>query len=209
MDDQTGIEPENGAAAQTDNNPATDNGQTAAESSAAESGNAQNDGQSTDNDPEDSPIADWSALDLGLADDAPVDSATLAAFGAQAVALGLTPKQARGLVNWQLAAISEGRQQLLDNGMAQLKKAWGGRYEANRRAALSLVSQLDRELGNDVFSKALADSGAALCAPIVMGLAALAARLGEDSMGKSAPATPQHEETALEGMQEVFRAARG
>ena len=159
-------------------------------------------------DPELQPITKWEDVDLGLPKDADINQELLAQFGKQAVALGLNPKQARALAQWNYEAGLAMRQQLLEDGTAQLKKAWGNNYEARRNAALTLVSQLDRELGDEAFSKALNMSGAACHAPIVMGLAYLAGRLSEDSMGKCQPDAASRPETALEGLQNALAEAR-
>lgn len=161
-----------------------------------------------DADPESQPITKWEDVDLGLPEDAAFSPELLADFGKQAVDLGLTPKQAKALAQWEHQAGLAIRQQLLEDGTAQLKKAWGNRYEANRNAAITLISQLDRELGDESFSRALNASGAACHAPIVMGLAYLASRLAEDSMGKSQPDGAIKPETALEGLQNALAEAR-
>ena len=147
-------------------------------------------------------------MDLGLPEDARFSPELLADFGRQAVELGLNPKQARALAQWEYQTGLSMRQQLLESGTEQLKKAWGSRYEANRQAALTLVSQLDRELGDESFSKALNACGAAYQAPIVMALAHLAGRLAEDSMGKSQPDAASRPETALEGLENALAEAR-
>lgn len=159
-------------------------------------------------DPDTRPITKWEDVNLGLPEDARLSPELLADFGRQAVELGLNPKQARALAQWEYQTGLSIRQQLLESGTEQLKKAWGGRYEANRQAALTLVSQLDRELGDESFSKALNACGAAYQAPIVMALAHLAGRLAEDSMGKSQPDAASRPETALEGLENALAEAR-
>lgn len=159
-------------------------------------------------DPDTQPITKWEDVDLGLPEDAQFSPELLADFGKQAIELGLSPKQARALAQWEYQAGLSMRQQLMESGMEQLKKAWGGRYEANRKAALSLVSQLDRELGDESFSRALNACGAAYQAPIVMALAHLAGRLAEDTMGKSQPDAASKPETALEGLENALAEAR-
>lgn len=161
-----------------------------------------------DIDPDSRPITKWEDVDLGLPEDAQFSPELLADFGKQAIELGLSPKQARALAQWEYQAGLSMRQQLMESGAEQLKKAWGGRYEANRKAALTLVSQLDRELGDDAFSKALDACGAAYQAPIVMALAHLAGRLAEDNMGRSQPDGASRLETALEGLENALAEAR-
>lgn len=156
-------------------------------------------------DPENTPISDWESVDLGLGEDA-VDGEVLKSFGKAAVDLGLTPKQARVLAQWQLDTIAESRTALLETGAEELRKDWGRKNEANQRAVLTLIANVDRKLGNDAFSKALGISGATCHAGVIKGLHAIASMLSEDAMGagKGAP-MPDKPESALEGIENAFR----
>lgn len=153
---------------------------------------------------DDKPVTDWSKVDLKLPKDAPIDEAILAAFGEQAKALGLTPKQARSLAAWQLDLAENARNELMQAGIAELRKDWGKAAEANQTAVMSLISRIDRKLGNDAFSKGLDASGATCNAAVCKGLLAIANMLSEDSFGGSDGARQQKPETATEGIENAF-----
>lgn len=207
------------AAAPAGDNPAAEAGSNAASDNAPantgkenepDSASEQDQGANQENvdkaDIEDQPITDWSAVDLGLPENAAVDEATLAAFGQKAVEMGLTPKQAKGLIDWQLGAIKEAREAQLEAGVEELRKAWGRKAEANQKAVVGLISRIDRQLGNEEFSRAIGASGAANSPAFCKGLLAIAGMLSEDSMGRSSSAEmPLKPETALEGIENAFR----
>ncbi len=155
--------------------------------------------------PDDLPITDWNKVDLGLPKDAAIDEGVLAAFGEQAQALGLTPKQARALAAWQLELAKNAQNELMEAGVAELRKEWGNKAQTNQQAVLSLISRIDRKMGNDAFSKALDSSGATCHAAICKGLLTIASMLAEDSIGGGNAATPPKPETALEGIENAFR----
>lgn len=155
--------------------------------------------------PDDLPITDWSKVDLGLPKDAVIDESVLAAFGEQAKTLGLTPRQAKALAAWQLELAHNAQNELMEAGVAELRKEWGARAQANQQAVLSLISRIDRKMGNDAFSKALDSSGATRHAAVCKGLLAIASMLSEDSLGAGNGAMPPKHETALEGIENAFR----
>lgn len=166
--------------------------------------------QEAKQDPDDSPISDWSRVDLGLGRDAQVDPDLVESFGRKAVELGLTPKQARALAGWQLEAGRLALEGLLDSGVKELARDWGAKAGANQQAVGRLITRIDRKLGDDSFSKALGRSGATCHAAVCKGLLAVAEMLSEDSIGGGAGAPmPQAEESALEGLEAAFRQARG
>lgn len=155
---------------------------------------------------DDTPITDWSAVDLGLPEDAAIDENVLAAFGEKSVELGLTPKQAKALANWQLELARETREAQLEAGVAELRKAWGKKADANQKAVVALLSRIDRQLGNDEFSRAIGASGAANSPAVCKGLLAIAQMLSEDTMGRGGSGDmPIKPETALEGIENAFR----
>ena len=157
-------------------------------------------------DMEDQPIRDWSAVDLGLPEDAAIDENVLAAFGEKSVELGLTPKQAKALASWQLELARETREAQLEAGVAELRKAWGKKADANQKAVVALLSRIDRQLGNDEFSRAIGASGAANSPAVCKGLLAIAQMLSEDTMGRGGSGDmPIKPETALEGIENAFR----
>jgi len=155
---------------------------------------------------DDTPITDWSAVDLGLPEDAAIDENVLAAFGEKSVELGLTPKQAKALASWQLELARETREAQLEAGVAELRKAWGKKADANQKAVVALLSRIDRQLGNDEFSRAIGASGAANSPAVCKGLLAIAQMLSEDTMGRGGSGDmPVKPETALEGIENAFR----
>lgn len=163
-------------------------------------------------DPDSLPLSKWDEDAVRLPDGIPPDADMLAGFGEAAVAAGLTRRQAQALVDWQTAFQQERARAQLDAGMDTLRKAWGNKAEANQKAVLGLVSRIDRALGDESFSRALGESGAARHAGVVLGLYRIAALMAEDSLGSAAGAAAEHDETALEGLQNALhelRQARG
>ncbi len=155
---------------------------------------------------DDTPITDWSAVDLGLPEDAAIDENVLAAFGEKSVELGLTPKQAKALASWQLELARETYEAQLEAGVAELRKAWGKKADANQKAVVALLSRVDRQLGSDEFSRAIGASGAANSPAVCKGLLAIAQMLSEDTMGRGGSGDmPIKPETALEGIENAFR----
>lgn len=190
-------------------------GQEMAQTETAENnseGSANADEQDTLGDPQssdDSPITDWSAVDLGLPEDAAIDESVLAAFGEKAVELGLTPKQAKALTEWQLALARDSHEAQIEAGTAELRKAWGKKVEANQQAVVALISRIDRQLGNEEFSRAIGTSSAANSPAFCKGLLAIAQMLSEDTMGRGGSGDmPQKPETALEGIENAFKEMR-
>ena len=157
----------------------------------------------------DAPITDWSKVKIDVPEGAAIDQALMDDFGKAAVAMGLTAKQANALVNFQLDAIARSREGLMQAGARELARDWGSRAAANQKAVLTLITNIDRQLGNDSFSRALNDCGATCLPAVVKGLLAVANLVSEESLGRGgAAAQPEHEETALEGLQNAFTAAR-
>ena len=70
------------------------------------------DAPAPDADPDGAPLASWEGFDIGLPDNV-LDPAALASFGKAAVDMGLTPKQARALAQWQTGQIAKARERLL------------------------------------------------------------------------------------------------
>lgn len=166
-------------------------------------------GNEPGNAPDNAPIRDWSTVNLDLPEDAAVDPDVLDGFGKTAVELGLTPRQARALAHWQLESVAARREALMEAGVRELGKAWGGKAAHNQQAVLSLISRIDRLTGDESFSTALGRSGATCFPGVVKGLLAVAGLLSEDSMGGGgAAAQAEHEETALEGLENALKDAR-
>lgn len=159
-------------------------------------------------DPDNTPISDWSKVSLRLPKDANINEDVLADFGRAAVEMGLTPKQARALTSWQLDAIAEQRERLMEAGVRELSESWGRKAAANQQAVLGLISRIDRLTGDDSFSRALGESGATCFPGVVRGLLAVANLLSEDSMGRGGAAPDEEEETALSGLESAWNEAR-
>lgn len=162
--------------------------------------------------PDDTPLASlasWEGFDIGLPDHV-LDPAVLQSFGRAAVDMGLTPRQARALARWQTDQIAQAQARQLEAGQKELAQAWGADAQRNRDAVLGLISRIDRLTGDDAFSRALGESGAACFPGIVRGLHAVAALLAEDSTGASpGAASAPREESALDGLTNALREARG
>lgn len=176
------------------------------------SGAEKAEGQTAPN-PEDLPISDWSKVDLGLPEDFKPDPSVLESLGRAAIAAKLTPAQVKALAQWNMEAFEAHTEALRQSGMDELRKAWGGNADANQRAALSLVSRVDRALRQaglpeSAFSRALSASGADMNVDIVKGLYEISRWLSEDSLGKSDAARPQRPETAYEGLAQALEQAR-
>ena len=107
----------------------------------------------------------------------------LAAFGEKSVELGLTPNRQRPLASWQLELARETYEAQLEAGVAELRKAWGKKANANQKAVVALLSRVDRQLAATRFSRAIGASGAANSPPSA-GLLAIAQMLSEDAMGR-------------------------
>ena len=159
-------------------------------------------------DPDAVPLTAWADDVVTLPEGVEADADMLAGFGAAAVAAGLTRKQAQALVDWQAKFHQEQARAQLDAGVAALKKAWGGKAEANQREVLGLVSRIDRAMGDEAFSRALGESGATRHPGVVMGLHQIAQLMSEDSIGNASGAAAEHDETALEGLENALREAR-
>ena len=161
--------------------------------------------------PDDTPLASlasWEGFDIGLPDHV-LDPAVLQSFGRAAVDMGLTPRQARALARWQTDQIAQAQARQLEAGQKELAQAWGADAQRNRDAVLGLISRIDRLTGDDAFSRALGESGAACFPGIVRGLHAVAALLAEDSTGASpGAASAPREESALDGLTNALREAR-
>lgn len=155
-------------------------------------------------DPLDLPVTDWTKVDLGLPENA-ADAGLVAAFGEQAQQLGLSPRQMAALAQWQVNAIQAAREKSIEEGITALSREWGAKAAANQQAALALVSNVDRALGNNSFSQALERTGAACDQDFVRGLFAIAKMLGEDSLGTRAGAGDiDRPETPLEALTQIF-----
>lgn len=165
--------------------------------------------QDTQDDPDAAPLTAWASDTVTMPEGVEADADLLAGFGAAAVAAGLSKTQAQALVDWQTKFIQQQAQARLDAGVQALQKAWGAKAEANQQAVLSLISRIDRLMGDDSFSRALGESGATLHPGVVRGLHRIAQLMSEDSIGNAAGAAAEHDETALEGLENALRESKG
>ena len=158
----------------------------------------------------DQPIKDWSQIKLDLPKDADVDDALLGDFGKKAVELGLTEKQAKALVSFQLDAVAAQREALMEAGVKDLSARWGAKAQENQQAVMGLLATLDRQLGDNKFTKALNRCGATLLPDVCDGLLYIAKAVSEDSMGRGGSAAPQAKrETAEDALQAEWDRVRG
>ena len=200
---------ESGNSAAANNNAGNPDNDNAAENAQPEPDKDADKADDNAADMEDQPIRDWSAVDLGLPEDAAIDESALAAFGEKSVELGLTPKQAKALASWQLELARETHEAQIEAGVAELRKVWGRKADANQKAVVALLSRVDRQLGSDEFSRAIGASGAANSPAVCKGLLAIAQMLSEDAMGRGGSGDmPVKPETALEGIENAFREMR-
>lgn len=153
------------------------------------------------------PIEDWSKVDLQLGD-ALVDASLVEDFGQAAVASGLTPAQARAIVQGHVRHMQRQADARLANERKTLEAAWGRDMPARLQQVETLCQRLGRIPGCENFRAALEQSGGASSAAVIMGLHAIAQALGEDSKGRFASGGLSGKETALEGIRSVFGLGR-
>lgn len=153
------------------------------------------------------PIEDWSKVDLQLGD-ALVDASLVEDFGQAAVASGLTPAQARAIVQGHVRHMQRQADARLANERKTLEAAWGRDMPARLQQVETLCQRLERMPGCENFRAALEQSGGASSAAVIMGLHAIAQALGEDSKGRFASGGLSGKETALEGIRSVFGLGR-
>lgn len=154
--------------------------------------------------PEDAPLAAWDAAELGLGEGAKVDPALLDAFGKDvAVAAGLSLKQTRAIVEWQLGALEKARLDLRAKSGAELRDQWGEAAPARLADCLNLARQIDE--GNPGFIDAIEKSGLADSAAFLRGLHSIVEKLAEDKAGAGAGAGARRGgQTRLEGIVEAL-----
>lgn len=163
-------------------------------------------GKASEPDPLDIPIEKFDDVDLGLGE-APVDKAVMAAFGEECVKLKLTPRQAAGLAQFQLAAIEKARTELTNETLKQLQKEWGKDAGQNQQAIIALVDKVDAQIGGG-FRQVLEESGASCYAELGRALLCISEMLGEDALGPTTSTQGGGKESALDGLKAVFGAAK-
>lgn len=152
------------------------------------------------------PLSDWSSFkDYGV-DAALLNQSMLDSFGkGPATQTGLTPNQARALLQWHTDYLATQQREAHARGMEDLKKTWGANADANCKKINEFCSNIDKTLPG--FSEAITVSGAGLNPTVVKGLFIIAQRLGEDSAGMLQP-TGNKPETPMEGIRNAFARAR-
>ena len=164
-------------------------------------------GQPAGPDPEDTPITDWAAAKIEIAG---ADAGALASFGKTAEAIGLTPRQAKALAEWQLDDLAARREAIVNDSLAQLHKEWGANAGSNQQACNNLIARIDKAIGSNGFSEAIAKSGADCFAGFARGLLAIARITAEDTSGTGAGfAARPRKETAADGIRDAFFKATG
>lgn len=160
----------------------------------------------------DQPIKDWNKIKFDIPENVPIDDTTLNNFGKTAIELGLTEKQAKKLVEFQVAAVAAQREAMIENGVKILRKEWGGKASQHQQAVMTLIANIDRQMGGSgtQFSKALDQCGATCLPDICKGLLLISQAVSEDAMGKGgAGRASEKPESALEALQSEWAKARG
>ena len=158
----------------------------------------------------DDAIKDWSKVKIDLPEGSPVDQTVLGDFGKAAVELGLTEKQAKALVEFQLEAIAKQKDRLMEAGIKELTKEWGSKIQENQKTVLTFIANIDRELGGNAFSKALDACGATCLPAVCKGLLHIAKSVSEDSMGRGGGAVGADQPESIEdALMKEWKKARG
>lgn len=144
-------------------------------------------------------------VDLKYPEGMTVDKAVSDSFRKFCVERGITPAQAQGLLDWQLAANKEMNDAALAAGKAALQKQWGSRFEVNSALALKAVTALDKRLGGRL-SEALAFTGMNNNPALVEAFHAVGTLISEDSLsGGSAAAAVDTPESAEDTYKPMFK----
>ncbi|MBQ9536606.1 MAG: hypothetical protein IJU79_02325 [Desulfovibrionaceae bacterium] len=156
------------------------------------------------------PIQDWSKVKIEVPEGTPIDDKTLGDFGKTAVKLGLTQTQAQELVKFQVSAIQRQREAIIDHGVKTLQRDWGAKASEYQQSVMTLIANIDRQMGNNAFSKALNSCGATCFPDVCKGLLLIAQSVSEDTMGKGGAGNASNRpETALDGLEAEWAKNRG
>ncbi len=190
----------------TDKDPEAPKAKGSEEAGAADAAKEANEAKpdATDTKPDDAednaPITDWNNVSIKFPKDFKVNKESYDSFGEAAVKAGLTQKQAQALVDWQIQEVNAYQKAMQEVGTEELQKAWGAKYEENKKAAVGFVQRIDRLMGDNEFSKALSSSGAAMHPGIVKALYKMSEVISEDSIGMNSGTGADETETALQGI---------
>lgn len=144
----------------------------------------------------------WAGFEAHLPEGA--EAEIVASYVEEAKAQGLSPDQARALMDWQLKSIAESQARLQEAGQKELIALYGREADARRQEALELIGQIDRKT-DGAFSKAIGQSGLQFAPGFVRGMIELAAMTREDSLGASTQHAPAaRPETPLEALEGIF-----
>lgn len=145
------------------------------------------------------PITEWERFKETLSNP-DIDQTTLDAFGRDcAMALGLSPKQARGLIDWQLDLIKKAQEaqdaayeKTLIAEQKAIMDAWGDAKDANAKLVDLAVGRIEQV--SPGFTEAMRKLGAHNSSAILGGLLAVGKLLDEDSQGFGASADTGEED---------------
>ena len=155
----------------------------ATESGKTEEGAEKTDGESDDGAEKGAGLAKaWEGFGEGFGKDQGIDPVILKDFARSAQEMGLSPEQAKKLVDWQLAACDKAAATMKEASYRELQKDWGAAVDNRLNRCVALVRQIDDHFGTTAFSVALRHFGISNDVNFVRGLDWLAEQLGEDSL---------------------------
>ncbi len=137
-----------------------------------------------------SPATDANAIDLGWPEGTTVDKGQEQRYKEACVRLGVTASQAQNLAQWQLQEMTASQTEHIRRGTQELQGRWGTQFEANKGAALSALTTLDRRLEGRL-APALAARGVTNDPVMVEALYAISTMISEDSLAGSGQAGGQ------------------
>lgn len=149
--------------------------------------------------------AAWEAFAGAIDPAAGVDAEIVKDFAQSAREMGISPEQAKKLVDWQLGLSRRAAAELREKGLSELRRDWGAQTEARLNRALELATWVDRHFPDAEFTKTITKFGISNDANFVRGMYLLASHLDEDSLASiHNSGNPHAEESALDGIRDVF-----
>ncbi|MFI3271236.1 MAG: hypothetical protein R3Y11_03895 [Pseudomonadota bacterium] len=150
------------------------------------------------------PATDVGAIELGWPEGTTIDKAQEQRYKEASVRLGLTPSQAQNLAQWQLQEVVNSKTEHIRRGTQELQGRWGTQFDANKGAALSALTTLDRRLEGRL-APALAARGVTDDPVMVEALYAISTMISEDSLAGGTQAGGQIKPMTTEAfVQELF-----
>lgn len=170
-----------------------------AEADKAKAPEAESDNKDAKADQENLPITEWERFKETLSNP-DIDQTTLDAFGRDcALKLGLSPKQARGLIDWQLDIIKKAQEandqayeKMLIAEQKAIIDAWGDAKDANAKLVDLAVGRIEQV--SPGFTEAMRKLGAHNSSAILGGLLAVGKLLDEDAVGFGGGAATDEED---------------